>query len=153
MPQRLNRPALRGKHGCDRREKGGDSHGGNVQARWMVPSDPLFRILAWPDPAAYRPETTEWTPMSSTTTKMTIALSPETAGFLREIVASGAFVTEGAAVEEALRAWRDRLGVDTYSVEDLRTLADEGLASGISDRTTMADVKAEARRRLVLRTR
>ncbi|MDM7947579.1 MAG: hypothetical protein QUV20_14735 [Oceanibaculum nanhaiense] len=46
-----------------------------------------------------------------------------------------------------VREWKERRDLLGYTVEELRDLVGEGIASGPSPQATMADVKAEARRR------
>lgn len=84
----------------------------------------------------------------STVEKITIALTPEMAGFVRRAVASGEYASTSEAIREAVREWQERRDFLGYTVEDLRTRAREGLESGTSSLATMAEVKAEARRRL-----
>ncbi len=73
----------------------------------------------------------------ATVEKITIALPAEMAGFVRRAVDAG----EYASTSEAIR---DLLG---YIIEELRGLVAAGIASGPSAWMTIADVKAEARRR------
>jgi hypothetical protein len=43
--------------------------------------------------------------------------------------------------------WKERRDLLGYTVEELREVVQEGMDSGPSSRTSMTDVKAEARRR------
>lgn len=79
--------------------------------------------------------------------KMTIALTPEMAGFVRNAVEAGDYASTSEAIREAVREWKERRDLLGYTVEELRDLVREGDSSGPSSRATMADVKAEARRR------
>ena len=79
-----------------------------------------------------------------TVEKITIALTAEQAGFVRSAVEAG----EYASTSEAIREWKERRDLLGYTVEELRALVQQGLDSGPSARLSMADVKAEARRRL-----
>lgn len=79
--------------------------------------------------------------------KLTIALTPEMAGFVRDAVASGEYASTSEAVREAVREWQERRDLLGYTVEELRALVREGAESGASTRASMAEVKAEARRR------
>ena len=81
--------------------------------------------------------------------KMTIALTPEMAGFVREVVAEGKYATTSEAIREAVREWQERRDLLGYTVEELRGLVQEGLESGISDATSMADIIADAKRSLI----
>ncbi|MBB5574516.1 type II toxin-antitoxin system ParD family antitoxin [Rhizobium paranaense] len=80
--------------------------------------------------------------------KMTIALTPEMAGFIRNAVDAGDYASTSEAIREAVREWKERRDLLGYTTEELRDLVNEGLASGPSAHESMADVKAEARRRL-----
>lgn len=80
--------------------------------------------------------------------KITIALTPEMAGFVRRAVDAGEYASTSEAIREAVREWRERRDLLGYTVEELRILAREGQDSGPSPRTGMDDVKVEARRRL-----
>lgn len=80
--------------------------------------------------------------------KITIALTTEQAGFVRSAVEAGEYASTSEAIREAVREWKERRDLLGYTVEDLRALVQEGLDSGPSARLSMADVKAEARRRL-----
>lgn len=83
-----------------------------------------------------------------TVEKITIALTAEQAGFVRSAVEAGEYASTSEVIREAVREWKERRDLLGYTAEDLRTLAQEGLDSGPSARASMADVMAEARRRL-----
>ena len=80
--------------------------------------------------------------------KITIALTPEMARFVREAVDSGAYASTSEAIRDAVREWKERRDLLGYSIEELRGLVQAGLDSGPSSRAGIADVKADARRRL-----
>lgn len=80
--------------------------------------------------------------------KMTIALTAEMAGFVRKAVDTGEYASTSEAIRDAVREWKERRDLLGYTVEELRERVQEGIDSGPSSRATMADVKAEARRRL-----
>lgn len=84
----------------------------------------------------------------ATVEKITIALTPEMAGFVRRAVDAGEYASTSEAIRDAVREWQERRDLLGYTVEELRDLVQEGLESGPSRHATMADVKAEARRRL-----
>lgn len=84
----------------------------------------------------------------ATVEKITIALTPEMAGFVRRAVDAGEYASTSEAIRDAVREWQERRDLLGYTVEELRDLVQEGLESGPSRLATMADVKAEARRRL-----
>ncbi len=72
--------------------------------------------------------------------KISISITDEHAALLGEAVRSGDYASSSEVVREALREWRTRRLIGR--------LWDEGLASGpAAPGTTMADIKAEARRR------
>ncbi|MCU0935946.1 MAG: type II toxin-antitoxin system ParD family antitoxin [Gammaproteobacteria bacterium] len=79
--------------------------------------------------------------------KLSIALTPEMADLVRRAVATGEYATTSEVVREALREWKQRRSQPTPSVEELRLLWEEGLASGPGRFDDMDAVKAEARRR------
>jgi len=85
--------------------------------------------------------------MAATVEKITIALTPEMAGFVRQSVESGEYASTSEVIRDAVREWKERRDLLGYTVEELRELAQEGINGGPSSRTTIADVKAEARRR------
>ena len=80
--------------------------------------------------------------------KMTIALTREMAGFVRDAVNAGEYASTSEAIREAVREWKERRDLLGYTVEELRDLVEEAVSSGPSARPAMSDVKAEARRRL-----
>lgn len=80
--------------------------------------------------------------------KITIALTQDMAGFVRRAVDTGEYASTSEVIREAVREWKERRDLLGYTVDELRDLVREGIDSGTSSRATMADVKAEARRRL-----
>ena len=80
--------------------------------------------------------------------KMTIALTPEMASFVRDAVEAGDYASTSEAIREAVREWKGRRDLLGYTIEELRDLVRESDSRGPSSRTSVADVKAEARRRL-----
>ena len=84
--------------------------------------------------------------------KITIALTPEMADFVRGAVHNGDYASTSEAIRDAVREWKERRELLGYTAEELRDLARESVASGPSPHATMADVKAEARRRHELKT-
>lgn len=79
--------------------------------------------------------------------KITIALTPEMASFVRSAVDSGEYASTSEAIRDAVREWKERRDLLGYTVEELRDLVQEGIDSGPSSRAAMTEVKAEARRR------
>ena len=79
--------------------------------------------------------------------EITVALTPEMAGDVRRAVAAGEYASASEAIRAAVREWQERRDLLGFSADELRRLVEEGLASGQSPHASMADVKAEARRR------
>lgn len=84
----------------------------------------------------------------ATVEKITIALTPEMAGFVRRAVDAGEYASTSEAIRDAVREWQERRDLLGYTADDLRKLVHEGLESGESQRPSMTDIKAEAHRRL-----
>ena len=82
----------------------------------------------------------------STVEKITIALTPEMAGFVRKAVESGEYASTSEAIREAVRDWKERRELLGYSVDELRRLIAEADASGESGLASLDAIKAEARR-------
>ncbi len=89
----------------------------------------------------------------ATVEKITIALTSEMAGFVRSAVDAGEYASTSEAIRDAVREWKERRDLLGYTVEELREHIREGIDSGHSSLTTMADVKAEARRRFEISQR
>lgn len=77
-----------------------------------------------------------------------IKLSPELAAAVDEAVASGEYASVNAVIGDALARWKAERELFGYSVEELRALVQEGIASGPGRFEDMAAIKAEARARL-----
>jgi antitoxin ParD1/3/4 len=84
----------------------------------------------------------------ATVEKITIALTSEMARFVRSAVDAGEYASTSEAIRDAVREWKERRDLLGFTVEDLRVLVQEGIESGPSSRSTMAEVKAAARERL-----
>jgi len=84
----------------------------------------------------------------ATVEKITIALTREMAGFVRNAVETGEYASTSEVIRDAVREWKERRDLLGYSVEELRGLVQEGLESGPSEFGSMEEIKAEARRRL-----
>jgi antitoxin ParD1/3/4 len=84
----------------------------------------------------------------ATVEKITIALTPEMAGFVRRAVDAGEYASTSEAIRDAVREWKERRDLLGYTADELRELVQAGIDSGPSSLVSMADVKAEARRRL-----
>ena len=62
--------------------------------------------------------------------KLSVAVTPEMAAMLREVVGSGEYASSSEVVREALREWKFRRGQRENAVEELKKLLDEGRNSG-----------------------
>ena len=82
-----------------------------------------------------------------TVEKITVSLTPEMANTVRSAVESGEFASASEVIRDAMREWKERRDLFGYTLEELRALIQEGIDSGASPRQTMAEIKAEARRR------
>lgn len=86
----------------------------------------------------------------ATVEKVTIALTAEQAGFVRDAVASGAYASTSEAIREAVREWKERHDLLGFTIEELQSLVEEGLDSGSSEHADIEELKVEARRRHAL---
>lgn len=64
--------------------------------------------------------------------KLSVALTPDMAAELRAAVEAGDYGSVSEVVRDALRDWRLRRKLETLKAEDLRRLAQQGIASGPS---------------------
>jgi antitoxin ParD1/3/4 len=62
--------------------------------------------------------------------KRSISLSPELAAAVDGAVEAGEFNSASEVVRDALRQWKERRDLLGFTVEELRRLWDEGVASG-----------------------
>ncbi|MEO5759518.1 MAG: type II toxin-antitoxin system ParD family antitoxin [Mesorhizobium sp.] len=62
--------------------------------------------------------------------KVSVALTPEMATMMREVVAAGEYASASEVMREALREWKFRRTQRDQAVEELGRLWDEGMASG-----------------------
>ena len=79
--------------------------------------------------------------------KRSITLSPELARVVDGAVEAGEYASASEVIRDALRLWKERRELFGYTVEELRTLIQEGIDSGPGRFTSMEEIKAEARRR------
>jgi antitoxin ParD1/3/4 len=79
--------------------------------------------------------------------KLSIALTSEMAGMVKQAVRSGEYASSSEVIREALRLWRDHQQARAQEIEALRRAWDEGISSGPSTRT-VAEIMAEGRARL-----
>lgn len=62
--------------------------------------------------------------------KRSITLSPELAAAVDGAVDAGEYASASEVIRDALRLWKERRDLYGYSVEELRTLVQEGIDSG-----------------------
>jgi antitoxin ParD1/3/4 len=81
--------------------------------------------------------------------KLSIAVTHEQAETIRQSVRNGEFASTSEAVRDALRDWGDKRAARAAAIERIRTLWDEGVASGVAThRRTAAEISEAGRRRL-----
>ncbi len=62
--------------------------------------------------------------------KISVALTPEMAAMMREVVGSGEYASASEVMREALREWKFRRGQRDKAIEELKKRLDEGRNSG-----------------------
>ena len=62
--------------------------------------------------------------------KVSVALTPEMAAMMREVVGTGEYASASEVMREALRDWRTRRAERERAIETLGRLWDDGIASG-----------------------
>jgi antitoxin ParD1/3/4 len=62
--------------------------------------------------------------------KVTVALPADTAGVVRDAVASGEYATTSEVIREALRDWSLKRKLAHLEIDELRRLVQEGAESG-----------------------
>lgn len=62
--------------------------------------------------------------------KVSVALTPEMANMVREVVAAGEYASASEVMREALRDWKFRRTQRDQAIHELGRLWDEGMASG-----------------------
>jgi antitoxin ParD1/3/4 len=65
-----------------------------------------------------------------TVEKLSIALPPEMANWLRKAVESGEYASASEVVRDALRAWTRKRKLETLELGELRRLIRQGVDSG-----------------------
>jgi antitoxin ParD1/3/4 len=61
---------------------------------------------------------------------ISVELTADMAGTIREAVANGDYASESEVVEDALRVWKDERPGDEMNIEEVRRLVQEGIDSG-----------------------
>lgn len=85
--------------------------------------------------------------------KRSITLSPDLATAVDEAVANGEYASASEVVRDALRNWKERRDLYGYTLEELRSLIQEGIDSGQGNFRSMDEIKGEARTRLEIEKR
>ena len=67
--------------------------------------------------------------------KVSVALTPEMAGLVRQAVEAGEYASAGDLMREALQDWQQRRAERQDALQEVGRLWDEGLASGPSNET------------------
>lgn len=84
--------------------------------------------------------------------KLSIALTPEMAVTVRECVENGEYASSSEVIREALRDWKLKRSLQQNEIINLRNLWQIGLDSGDGKFSSMNEIKAEARKRLLENT-
>ncbi|MGH9844936.1 MAG: type II toxin-antitoxin system ParD family antitoxin [Blastocatellia bacterium] len=79
--------------------------------------------------------------------KLSIALTPDMAAFVRQCVESGEYASSSEVIREALRDWKLKRSLQKSEIAELRRLWQAGLESGTGRFADMDAIKAEARKR------
>ena len=82
------------------------------------------------------------------TADLHISLPTELAEVLRQAVARGEYASDSEAIQAAVLEWRLRRAISPIDQDAIGRLWDDGIASGPGRFRDMAEIKAEARRRL-----
>ncbi|MUH00914.1 type II toxin-antitoxin system ParD family antitoxin [Scytonema sp. UIC 10036] len=80
--------------------------------------------------------------------KISVALTPEMAAFVRYAVESGEYASSSEVIREALRDWKQKRLLQLQNIDELRHLWQEGIESGSGQYSDIEAIKQEARRRL-----
>ena len=80
--------------------------------------------------------------------KISIALPADMASLVRKAVETGDYASSSEVIREALREWKARRAARSEAMSELRSLWEEGIASGRSAALDMAAIKKRGRRRL-----
>jgi antitoxin ParD1/3/4 len=62
--------------------------------------------------------------------KRSITLSPDLAAIVDHVVEAGEYASASEVIRDALRLWRERRELFGYTVEELRTIWEDGTANG-----------------------
>ncbi len=85
--------------------------------------------------------------------KISVSMTPQQADLLREAVASGAYASGSEVIREALRDWSAKWAQRRGDIEHLKSLWQEGKASGSASDMDFDGMLDEAREELALSKR
>ncbi|MDZ8264305.1 type II toxin-antitoxin system ParD family antitoxin [Nostoc sp. ChiQUE01b] len=80
--------------------------------------------------------------------KISVALTPEMAAFVRDVVKSGEYASSSEVIHEALQDWKQKRLLQLQNIDEVRRLWQEGIDSGAGQYTDIEAIKQEARKRL-----
>lgn len=80
--------------------------------------------------------------------KISVALTPEIAAFVRDVVESGEYASSSEVIREALQDWKQKRLLQLQNIDKVRRLWQEGIDSGAGQYTDIEAIKQEARRHL-----
>ena len=85
---------------------------------------------------------------------VSVALTPEMASMMREVVATGEYASASEVMREALHEWKFRRTQRSQAVAELGRLWDEGMASGkaVNGLEAFARIKSKLNARITERT-
>jgi antitoxin ParD1/3/4 len=86
--------------------------------------------------------------MAGTVEKISVALPTDMVNLLRRAVDTGDYASSSEVIREALREWKARRVTRAEALAELRTLWEQGLASGPSEDLDVAAIKRRGRERL-----
>ena len=87
----------------------------------------------------------------SNVSKVSIALTPELNGLVKNAVASGQYASASEVVREALREWEQKQEGRLLVDSEIERLWEEGIASGPGRFESMSEIITEAKRRQAIR--
>jgi antitoxin ParD1/3/4 len=85
--------------------------------------------------------------------KLSIALTADMAAMVRQAVESGQYASSSEVVRDALRDWKVKQAFAERQIDELRRLADEGLASGSAPWLGAEATLSEIRKRSKVRAK
>ncbi len=77
--------------------------------------------------------------------KISIALTPDMAAMLRQVVADGEYVSTSEIIRDALRDWKNKRTHHNKALQELRNLWQDGIDSGSAGELNIEEIKIKAR--------